>query len=93
MILPYMDYNDLYKQINHDLPISDNTVSSAGISNSAARAQTVREMLCPSDSFNSKPFNGSAGARVHKRICTRIGAGVTTAPMAAWGSGVFYGRH
>ncbi|MGA2256664.1 MAG: DUF1559 domain-containing protein [Thermoguttaceae bacterium] len=51
MILPYMEYNELYRQFNHDKPIAD-------ASNEAARAQTVREMLCPSDTFNRKPFMG-----------------------------------
>jgi prepilin-type N-terminal cleavage/methylation domain-containing protein len=59
-ILPYMEYNDLNKQINHDKPMSDNTVSAMGLSNSAARAKTVREMLCPSDRYNRTPFMGSA---------------------------------
>ncbi len=59
MILPYMEYNALYKQFNHDLPISDK-------SNEAARATIVREMLCPSDTFNRKPFNGTSGQQTSK---------------------------
>jgi prepilin-type N-terminal cleavage/methylation domain-containing protein len=65
-ILPYMEYNDLYKQFNHDKPISDNTVSALGISNSAARGRTVREMLCPSDPFNRKLFDGTTGGGTTK---------------------------
>ena len=54
MILPYMEYNDLYKQFNHNKPISDP-------SNMIARSTTVREMLCPSDVHNRTPFMGSQG--------------------------------
>jgi prepilin-type N-terminal cleavage/methylation domain-containing protein/prepilin-type processing-associated H-X9-DG protein len=52
-ILNYMEYQDIYKEIDHTQPISSAV-------NARARAETVREMLCPSDPFNQKPFNGSA---------------------------------
>jgi prepilin-type N-terminal cleavage/methylation domain-containing protein len=54
MILPYIEYNGLYKQFNHNKPISD-------LANAAARATVVPTMLCPSDPFNRKPFNGRTG--------------------------------
>jgi prepilin-type processing-associated H-X9-DG protein len=56
MILPFMEYNSLYNQFQHDKPISDPV-------NLPARATSVREMLCPSDTFNRKPFNGSSGSK------------------------------
>jgi len=54
-ILPFLEYNQLYNQFDHQKPMS-NAV------NAQARSQIIKEMLCPSDGFyNSKPFNGSAG--------------------------------
>ncbi|MGA2253590.1 MAG: DUF1559 domain-containing protein [Thermoguttaceae bacterium] len=53
-ILPYMEYNELYTKFDHDKPTSD-------ASNKVARGTEVREMLCPSDTFNRKPFMGSTG--------------------------------
>ena len=54
MILPYTEYNPLYKQFNHNKPISD-------LSNAAARGTVIPTMLCPSDQYNRKPFNGLSG--------------------------------
>ncbi len=53
-ILPFMDYNSLESEINHNLPMSDP-------SNKLARSARVKEMLCPSDAYNNKPFNGTHG--------------------------------
>jgi prepilin-type N-terminal cleavage/methylation domain-containing protein len=57
IILPYMEYNELYKQFDHSLVIS------SGTANAAARKQQVREMLCPSDTYNRKPFTGVGGSQ------------------------------
>jgi len=54
MILPFMDNAGLYSQFNHELPISNPA-------NALARATIIPEMLCASDAYNRKPFNGSAG--------------------------------
>ena len=53
-ILPFMDYNSLYDQFNHQKPISDP-------SNEQARSQVIPEMLCSSDIYSLKPFNGTKG--------------------------------
>jgi prepilin-type N-terminal cleavage/methylation domain-containing protein len=53
-ILPFTEHSEIFKQINHNLPMAD-------ASNAAARGRIIPEMLCPSDTFNRKPFNGSAG--------------------------------
>jgi prepilin-type N-terminal cleavage/methylation domain-containing protein len=47
--LSYMEYDGLYKQFNLNLSISDPL-------NAAARNTPVRTMLCPSDTFNGKPY-------------------------------------
>jgi prepilin-type N-terminal cleavage/methylation domain-containing protein len=59
-ILPFMDYDGLYNQFNHEKPISDP-------SNADARSQSLPELLCPSDVYNSKPFNGTKGQ--HSAAC------------------------
>ena len=49
-VLPYTEYNGLYKMVNLTRPMSDST-------NAAVRATRIPTMLCPSDSFyNSKPY-------------------------------------
>jgi prepilin-type N-terminal cleavage/methylation domain-containing protein len=53
-VLPFSEHVEIYKEINHDLPLSD-------AKNAAARSRVIPELLCPSDLFNRKPFNGSAG--------------------------------
>ncbi len=50
-VLPFMEYNGLYREFDLTKPISDPA-------NAAARATTLPTMLCPSDSeYNSKPYN------------------------------------
>jgi len=52
-ILPFMEYDSLYKQFNLNANISSGTDPQ----NIAARAEWVPTMLCPTDSFyNSKPY-------------------------------------
>ncbi len=53
-ILPFTENSGLYKQINHTKPLSD-------ASNAIARATKIPTMLCPSDLYNTKPFNGQSG--------------------------------
>jgi prepilin-type N-terminal cleavage/methylation domain-containing protein len=53
-ILPYMEYNQLFKMIDHNKPM-------AADYNMPARASRVREMLCPSDKYNQNPFMGKQG--------------------------------
>jgi len=51
-ILPFMEFNSLYKQFDLTKNISDPTSPQ----NIQARANTVPTMLCPSDYLNSKPY-------------------------------------
>ncbi len=50
MLLPYLDQQNLYDQINFKLPVQDP-------SNAAATSVFVSTFVCPSDSFPSGPFN------------------------------------
>ncbi|MGA2259586.1 MAG: DUF1559 domain-containing protein [Thermoguttaceae bacterium] len=50
-ILPFCEYNGLYREFDLNKPISDPA-------NAAARATPVPTMLCPTDSaYNSRPYN------------------------------------
>jgi prepilin-type N-terminal cleavage/methylation domain-containing protein len=64
-ILPFIDSAALYNQFDHTQPISSGTVralSTGGtVNNAVARAVVLPFMLCPTDSYNRRPFNGSAG--------------------------------
>ena len=64
-ILPYIGMLNLYNQFNHNQPISSNvnTVSVTGVtlSNSASRAVALPFMMCPTDSYNRRPFKASLG--------------------------------
>ena len=53
-ILPYTEHNELVKQINPNVPMSN-------AANLPARSRILPEMLCPSDVNNRKPFMGSQG--------------------------------
>ncbi|MEN6405915.1 MAG: DUF1559 domain-containing protein [Thermoguttaceae bacterium] len=52
MVLPFLDQQALYGQFNLSRPIPD-------AANAAARSQTLAVALCPSDAYNSRPFQGS----------------------------------
>jgi prepilin-type N-terminal cleavage/methylation domain-containing protein len=52
-ILPFLDGQEHYDQFDLTLPITDPK-------NKAARSRRVPSLLCPSDRYNDKPFNGSA---------------------------------
>ena len=64
-ILPFIDMGVLYDKFAHNLPISSNAgttnVAGVAISNSTARSVSLPFMLCPTDSFNRRPFNGTTG--------------------------------
>ena len=49
-ILPFCEASNVYKQFNLSKPISDPA-------NAAARATRIPTMLCPTDAYNSKPYN------------------------------------
>jgi len=51
-ILPFMEYDWLYKEFNLSADISSGTDEQ----NITARAKTVNTMLCPTDTYNSKPY-------------------------------------
>ena len=76
MILPYTENSSLYKEFNHQKPISDP-------SNAIARATKIPTMLCPSDINNTKPLTDRRG-RTRWRWAT-IGRGAITPPTVAWG--------
>jgi prepilin-type processing-associated H-X9-DG protein len=61
LILPQLDNQNLRKTFNLDQPIGSDTANSDGTNNSIARGTQLSVMLCPSDTYNQKPFNGSAG--------------------------------
>jgi len=52
LVLPYMEQQPLYDQCNRAAYLTDS-------SNLAFRSARLSVMLCPSDSFNQTPFNGS----------------------------------
>jgi prepilin-type N-terminal cleavage/methylation domain-containing protein/prepilin-type processing-associated H-X9-DG protein len=54
LILPFMEYKDLYTQYNPKYPIPD-------ANNAQLRATPIAIMKCPSDSYNEKPFMGKSG--------------------------------
>jgi prepilin-type N-terminal cleavage/methylation domain-containing protein/prepilin-type processing-associated H-X9-DG protein len=52
-ILPYLEYDSLYK----DFDLTKDISSPTDAKNVAAKAQSVKTMLCPSDAnYNSKPY-------------------------------------
>ena len=64
-ILPFIGMGVLYDKFDHTQPISSGTArtTSTGqtVNNAVARAIPLPFMLCPSDSFNRRPFNGTKG--------------------------------
>jgi prepilin-type N-terminal cleavage/methylation domain-containing protein len=53
LILPYLDQQPLFDSI-------DRTTYLTSATNAKVRSAPLAVMLCPSDPFNTKPFNGSA---------------------------------
>jgi prepilin-type N-terminal cleavage/methylation domain-containing protein len=54
-VLNFTEHSEIDKEITHTSPMS-------ATANAAARARTIPEMLCPSDSgYNTKPFMGTQG--------------------------------
>ena len=54
LLLPFIEQQGLHDAFDLTLPTTDNR-------NMTARGQRLEVMLCPSDSFNTTPFNGSEG--------------------------------
>jgi prepilin-type N-terminal cleavage/methylation domain-containing protein/prepilin-type processing-associated H-X9-DG protein len=59
LILPQLENQNLRNLFNLTQPITSNTANSDGTNNSTARATSLAVMLCPSDSYNQKPFDGT----------------------------------
>ncbi len=66
LILPYIEQADLYNKFSFANPIVKDGAFADGTNNQAARAVGLTFMLCPSDAFNRKPFNGSASSLTNK---------------------------
>ncbi len=62
LILPQLDNQNLRKSFNLNQPICSDTANSDGTNNAVARSTQLSVMLCPTDVYNQKPFNGSAGS-------------------------------
>jgi prepilin-type N-terminal cleavage/methylation domain-containing protein len=62
LILPQLDNQSLRKSFNLNQPICSDTANSDGTNNSIARGTQLSVMLCPTDVYNQKPFNGSSGS-------------------------------
>jgi prepilin-type N-terminal cleavage/methylation domain-containing protein/prepilin-type processing-associated H-X9-DG protein len=61
LILPQLENQNLRNMFNLTQPINttSTTANSDGTNNSAARAISLGVMLCPSDPYNQKPFDGT----------------------------------
>lgn len=55
MLLPFVEQQNLYNSFDFTKSICDST-------NAGPRSTRLSFMLCPSDSYNRKPFNGSANS-------------------------------
>jgi prepilin-type N-terminal cleavage/methylation domain-containing protein len=55
LVLPFLEQQPLYDKFNLKLPIPH-------ANNAAARSVRLATMLCPSDSYNRAPMNGSANS-------------------------------
>jgi prepilin-type N-terminal cleavage/methylation domain-containing protein/prepilin-type processing-associated H-X9-DG protein len=62
LILPQLENQNLRNAFNLTQPITSSTANSDGTNNATARATSLAVMLCPSDSFNQKPFDGTGSA-------------------------------
>ena len=96
MILPFIEENSIYLQINRTLPIQDpNNKSAAQLANQAAVQNLIKTYLCPSDLTPNAAFavpdasgNTVALAAPSSYACT-VGSDLsdTTGPV---GAGIFY---
>jgi type II secretory pathway pseudopilin PulG len=59
LILPYIEQQNLYNAFDFTQPLSH-------ANNANARGVQVKALQCPSDSYNDKPFNGSASTRTNQ---------------------------
>jgi prepilin-type N-terminal cleavage/methylation domain-containing protein/prepilin-type processing-associated H-X9-DG protein len=62
LILPQLDQANLRQLFNLSLPITSNTSANTSQNNQTARGTNLTVMLCPSDTFNRSPFNGSTSS-------------------------------
>ena len=58
MILPFLEEGELFSQFNRNVPTTDPR-------NQPARSRNLSAMLCPSDPYNDRPFNGSASSQTN----------------------------
>ena len=59
LILPQLENQNLKNLFNLTQPLTSNTANSDGTNNGTARATSLAVMLCPSDTYNQKPFDGT----------------------------------
>ncbi len=71
LILPQLEQTPLFKTFNFAKPIPDP-------SNAAARGTQLAIMLCPTDPYNRKPFNGTSDSS-----CNKMGDGWARGNYAA----------
>jgi prepilin-type N-terminal cleavage/methylation domain-containing protein/prepilin-type processing-associated H-X9-DG protein len=76
LILPQLEQPNLRKEFNLNQPINiaSTATNSDGTNNTLARATALSVMLCPSDPYNQKPFDGTA-------------SGLTSSLSANWARG------
>ena len=64
-ILPFIEMGALYDKFDHTKPISTNAITTNAtggtLCNAQARAVLLPFMLCPTDTYNRRPFNGTKG--------------------------------
>jgi prepilin-type N-terminal cleavage/methylation domain-containing protein/prepilin-type processing-associated H-X9-DG protein len=62
LILPQLENQNLKNSFDLTQPIQSNTAGPNGTNNATARATSLAVMLCPSDPYNQKPFDGTGSA-------------------------------
>jgi prepilin-type N-terminal cleavage/methylation domain-containing protein/prepilin-type processing-associated H-X9-DG protein len=63
LVLPYMDQQGLFNQFDFTQPIGGVSTSAGSMT---ARATQLQILLCPTDSYNRQPFNGSGSSQTNK---------------------------
>jgi prepilin-type N-terminal cleavage/methylation domain-containing protein len=58
MILPFLEEGELFSQFDRNVPTTHPK-------NKPARSRNLAAMLCPSDPYNDRPFNGSASSQTN----------------------------
>ncbi len=62
LVLPFLEQQSVYDIFDLNRFINDDTATPDGRNNRVARGTSIQIMLCPSDSNNRTPFNGSASS-------------------------------